>query len=106
MTKNQMEDWYSDCDFITKCMQFYSFSDFQIGAIFFKSNFDEMEVRTKKLYQWYIYANVHIGMNQKNLIWDYLNGYKSYQDLIFNNIKDEYAFEESEELLQESLDLF
>lgn len=75
MTKKEYEEWYEDVDFIQKEMQFYSLEDFISTARYYKDMYKQMNRHAKKLYQWYVYANCNINYNQKNIIWDFLNGF-------------------------------
>ena len=35
----------------------------------------------KMFYKWYIYANIHITIGQKNKAWDFINQYCDYEEL-------------------------
>lgn len=83
MTQEEYKNWYASCEFIQKEMQFYSFQDFVEEAFGIKRLYQKLDNRTKKLYQWYVFAN-HIGYAQKCLIWNFLNGYNTYDDLLLN----------------------
>ena len=81
MSDNDYKDWYESVDFIQNEMQFYSFQDFYKNALAIKRLFNTMERHGKKLYQWYLYASLSVNYNQKNLIWDYLNGFADYTEI-------------------------
>lgn len=53
-------------------MDFYSYEDFYVNAAALKKMYDTIDIRTKKLYKWYVYSR-EINYNLKNRIWDYLN---------------------------------
>lgn len=72
MTKEEYESWFKSVDFIQDEMQFYSFPDFVEQANAFKRGYNMMDTRTKKLYQWYVFAS-SVNYQQKCMIWDFLN---------------------------------
>lgn len=82
MTREEYDEWYKGVGFIQKEMQFYSYADFVREAFMIKYLYSRLEQRTKKLYQWYVFAN-HISYNQKCVIWNFLNGYGEYEDLLY-----------------------
>jgi len=59
-------------NFIESEMDFYSYQDFYQQAAPLKRLFDSVDIRTKKLYKYYVYSR-DIKYGQKNRIWDYLN---------------------------------
>ncbi len=65
---------FKDCKFINDEMKFFTFDDFCIccGAIkrLYKT---KLSPDGKIFYKWYVYANIHMTMIQKNKVWDYLN---------------------------------
>ena len=73
-------EWYASCDFIDNNMKFYSFKEFLKDRRVIKRLFKSMDYRTKKLYQWYINAGQY-SYKVKCIIWDYLNDYKTDDDL-------------------------
>lgn len=77
-----MEFDFSECEFINDEMKIYTFIDFCKNAKAIKSLFDKLSRNGKLFYMWYLYANIHLTMNQKNKSWDYLNGYCEIIDLI------------------------
>lgn len=83
ISPEEYKKWYSSCEFIQEELQFYSFQDFVEEAFRIKKIFQKIDDRTKKLYQWYVFAN-HIGYSHKCLIWNFLNNYNTYDDLLSN----------------------
>lgn len=63
-------------------MDFYSYNDFYVNARELKNMYVNIDIRTKKLYKWYVYSR-EISTNQKNRIWEYLNGDLSLGDLMY-----------------------
>lgn len=72
ISKEEYEKWYKSCEFIRKEMRFYSFQDFKENKEIIKFMYQHLNIRTKKLYQWYVFSNP-MCYNQKCLIWDFLN---------------------------------
>ena len=65
---------FKECDFINYEMKFYSLKDFCENCTAIKKLYENNLSKYGKIfYKWYVYANIHITMNQKNNIWDYLN---------------------------------
>lgn len=71
----------SVCEFIEESMWFYTYIDFCDNAIFIKKKYESLKPLEKKLYRWYVYANIHMDICFKNGIWDYLNGYSDLKTL-------------------------
>lgn len=70
------EKEFKECWFINDEMKFYSYKDFIDNCVVFKKLYDEsLGKYGKTFYKWFLYANIHITLNQKNKIWDFLNGY-------------------------------
>lgn len=82
MTSKQYKEWYESVDFIQNNMQFYSVDDFLHHSVAIKSMYNAMDRRTKKMYQWYLFAN-YLNYNQKCLIWDYINNVIEYPEFIY-----------------------
>lgn len=66
---------FSVCEFIDENMWFFTYADFCENRAIIKRMFDSLKYPGKKFYMWYVYANVHTSEQQKNKIWNYLNGY-------------------------------
>lgn len=73
-------EWHESCDFIQKELQFYSYPDFLRECKYIKRIYEQLDNRTKKLYQWYIYSGQY-SYKTKCMIWDFLNGYREYEEL-------------------------
>ena len=80
MSKKEYEEWFKSCDFIETNMTFYSFNDFIDNRKLLKRLYDLKDIRTKKLYKWYVYASF-MTYKKKCLVWDYLNGSINDKDL-------------------------
>lgn len=81
MNKKEYKKWCESCEFIQKEMQFYSYKDFVDNVNVLKYYYDNSDKITRKLYQWYVNSKP-MSYNQKSIIWDYLNDYCEYEDLI------------------------
>ena len=86
MDKKEYEQWFRSCDFIETNMTFYSFKDFLDNRKLIKRLFDSKDIRTKKLYKWYVYASF-MTYKRKCLVWDYLNDNMTEHELIKSNKK-------------------
>lgn len=75
---------FSECEYIYEQMKYYTFDDFFKERKYIKKQYEELNKNGKRFYMWYVYANIHMGINKKNLIWDYLNGYKDDSQLMLN----------------------
>lgn len=73
--------WHNSCEFIEDNMKYYSFTDFLDKARIIKVIFNQQDTTTKRMYMWYVFSS-NITYNQKLGVWDYLNSYASYEDLI------------------------
>ena len=65
-----------DCEFIDDRLQFYNYNDFIERRFLIKQRFKKIPYQSKRMYKWYVYANVHMNMIYKNIVWEYLNGDK------------------------------
>lgn len=73
---------FKECDFINSEMRFYSYNDFLKNCYAIKRLYDKVLGKYGKVFfKWYVYANIHITIGQKNKIWDWLNGYCNYEEL-------------------------
>lgn len=72
----------SICEFIEDTMWFFSYYDFCDNRRAIKYHYDNLSKQERKLYKWYVYANIHMGEMFKNRIWDYLNGYDNGEELL------------------------
>ena len=73
--------WHNSCEFIEDNMKYYSFTDFLDKARIIKAIYSQQNTTTKRMYMWYVFSS-NITYNQKLGVWDYLNAYSSYNDLI------------------------
>lgn len=71
---------YKECRFIDSEMRFTTYESFLEDARAIKRLYKALN--HKLFYQWYVYANIHISLNRKNLMWSYLNDDISYETLV------------------------
>ena len=69
---------FSFCDFIEEYMWFFTYYDFCDNRHYLKKVFETFTTNERVFYRYYVYANVHMDMQYKNAIWDYLNDYDPY----------------------------
>ena len=81
-----MEDKeFKECWFINDEMKFYSYKDFVKNSVVIKKLYkNNLGKYGKTFYKWFLYANIHITINQKNTIWNYLNDYCDKIELYSN----------------------
>ena len=75
------KELYENVDFIQENMQIYSFNDFFENCLIIKHLYSEMPRQGKKLYQWYLFAS-SLTNNQKRIVWNYINDWFTYQELL------------------------
>ena len=73
---------FSECSFIEDQMQFYTYYDFCENRRAIKRLFRSLTLNGKIFYKYYVYANIHTRMIEKNKIWDYLNDYADDFELL------------------------
>ena len=73
---------FSECEFIHDEMTIYTFEDFYKDRKLIKQQYEKLTKNGKRFYMWYLYSNIHMGLNKKNAIWDYLNDYKDDEQLL------------------------
>ena len=67
---------FKECSFIYDEMKFYLYEDFVNNCEILKAMYIKYLSKDGKIfYKWYVYANIDMTILQKNVIWDYLNGY-------------------------------
>ena len=66
---------FSICEFIKENMWFFTFYDFCDSRKEIKEMYKALNKYQKQFYKWYVYANIHMDIHYKNVVWDYLNGY-------------------------------
>lgn len=76
---------YFDCKFIDKYMSFYTYAEFYENRKVYKARLKEMNSNGVYLYKWYIYANTHINLKTKDLIWNYLTTNDISETLVLHN---------------------
>ena len=76
------EEVYKNCDIVKENMKFYTYNEFCENRKYLKYNFKYLSDTQKKLYMWYIYANINMNETYKNAIWDYLNDYMQDWELL------------------------
>ena len=74
------------CDFIQEYLRFITYIDFCNNARIIKYHYSTMDDREKRMYKWYVYANIHMIEKYKDLIWRYLNSEEpeTYVELIMS----------------------
>ena len=63
---------YFDCKFITEDIAFYTIVDFYEKSRYLKAKINKMDSNQIYLYKWYLYANTHVNVKTKDLMWEYL----------------------------------
>ena len=66
---------FCECRFIDEAMWFYTFFDFCDNRKSLKRLFATLTKDGRLFYKWYVYSNIHMNIQFKNAIWDYLNNY-------------------------------
>ena len=70
MTEKELKE----CWFINDEMKFYTYKDFLDNCVALKKLYNKTLSKYGKLmYKWYLYANIHLTIQQKNKAWGYLN---------------------------------
>lgn len=70
------EEDFKECPFIYEELRFYLYDDFIANCEILRHLYNNyLGVKGKIFYKWYVYANIDLTLNQKNVVWDYLNGY-------------------------------
>lgn len=64
---------FTMCSFIEDELSFLTYFDFCKNAKILKAYYDALEKDAKRFYKWYVYSNIHMDENYKNIVWDYLN---------------------------------
>lgn len=66
---------FSFCDFIEEYMWFFTYYDFCDNRYYLKRMFKTFSTNERIFYRYYVYSNIHMDIQYKNAIWDYLNDY-------------------------------
>jgi len=64
---------FSDCQFISENMVFYTYYDFCDSKEAIKRMYNSLNKNAKLFYKWYVYANTHMEKHYKDAIWNFLN---------------------------------
>ena len=54
------EEDLKTCEFITQYLRFVTYNDFCENCNAIKAYYKELDIRGKRMYKWYIYANVFL----------------------------------------------
>lgn len=73
------EQEYKECAYIDIEMKFYTYKDFKKSAFYLRRMYDKLP--HKLFYRWYVYANIHLTLSQKNIVWSFLNHDVGYAEL-------------------------
>ena len=73
------EDEYKECRYIDNNLKFYTYREFKRNAFYLRILYDKLP--HKIFYKWYVYANIHLTMKQKNIAWAFLNHDVGYEVL-------------------------
>lgn len=73
------EEEYKECAWIDNNMKFYTYKQFKGSAFYLKRLYQRLP--HKLFYKWYVYANIHLSISQKNIVWSFLNGDVSFIEL-------------------------
>ena len=73
------EEEYKECIYIDNDLKFYTYRDFKRDAFYLRKLYDKLP--HKIFYKWYVYANIHLTMKQKNIAWAFLNHDVGYEVL-------------------------
>lgn len=73
------EEEYKECAWIDTNMKFYTYKDFRKSAFYLRRMYDKLP--HKLFYRWYVYANIHLTLSQKNIVWSFLNHDVEYDEL-------------------------
>ena len=57
----------------------YTYRDFKRNAFYLRALYDNL--KHKLFYKWYVYANIHLTLKQKNIAWSFLNHDVGYAEL-------------------------
>ena len=76
---------FTQCEFITENMNFLTYFDFCDNCFAIKNMYNNLDKYAKRFYKWYVYANIHMDLQFKDKIWNFLNidDPQAYVDLIF-----------------------
>lgn len=69
---------FSFCNFIEEYMWFFTYYDFCDNRYYLKRMFETFTTNERIFYRYYVYSNIHMDIQYKNAIWDYLNDYDPY----------------------------
>lgn len=81
MNNEDYENWYKTCIYIEYEMSIADFNYFIKNAKAIKKLYDNLQIYQKRLYKWYVYANINMELKQKEAIWLFLNNNIFYSDL-------------------------
>ena len=73
---------FSECEFIYEVLRYYTYYDFCDNRKIIKKHYNNLSKNGKLFYKWYVYANIHMDLQFKNAIWDYLNDYDNGCELL------------------------
>lgn len=65
---------FTQCRLIEERMRFIDIYDFANAEKIIKARFDMLSSEGKLFYKYFVYAHVNTTPEEKNIIWDYLNG--------------------------------
>lgn len=67
---------FKNCEFIYNNMDYINYFDFFENRFAIRELYNNLDKRAKRMYKWYVYANIHMNIDYKNAIWNFLNSYE------------------------------
>ena len=64
---------FTQCEFIKENMNYLTYFYFCNSCHTIKCLYNTLDKNAKRFYKWYVYANIHMDLSFKNIIWDFLN---------------------------------
>lgn len=80
---------FQECKVINECLCYLTFDEFCKYRKLIAKSFNDLSDNGKLFYKFYIYANIHMELNYKDMIWSYVNSptVENESDLLKLNLK-------------------
>ena len=81
---------FKECRLINEYLCYLTYDDFCMHRKIIKTMFDNLSAEGKMFYKYYVYANIHMEVKFKDIIWTYLNDATGNVEIDLLHLKNQY----------------
>lgn len=78
------------CRYIKENLRFVFYREFYRDRYLIRRLYNQLDKDAKIFYKWFIYANIHTTIGEKNAIWEFLNDIGEQYDIRVKDLMKKY----------------